>query len=70
MNLIARARRFFAQPTPWPARRVDDWADMGTAFGLDAITTLQPESAAEVAARERAAPVSRMQYRLNRRSTF
>lgn len=70
MNLIARARRFFAPPTSWPARRVDDWADMGTAFGLDAITTLQPESAAEVAARERAAPVSRMQYRLDRRSTF
>ncbi len=70
MNLIARARRFFAMPVQWPARRVDDWADMGTAFGLDAITTLQPESAAEVAARERAAPVSRMQYRLNRRSTF
>ena len=70
MNLIERARRFFATPTTWPARRVDDWADMGTAFGLDAITTLQPESAAEAAARERASPPNRMQYRLHRRSTF
>ncbi len=70
MNLIERARRFFAAPQGWPSRRVDDWADMGTAFGLDAITTLQPESAADVAARERAAPASRMQVRLHRRSTF
>ena len=70
MNLIERARRFFATPAEWPPRRVDDWADMGTAFGLDAITTLQPESAAEAAARERAAPLSRMQNRLHRRSTF
>ena len=70
MNLIARLRRFFAPPQGWPARRVDDWADMGTAFGLDATTTLQPESAAEVAARERAAKANRMQYRLHRRSTF
>ena len=29
----------------------DDPADMGTAFGLDAITTIQPESPAEIAAR-------------------
>ena len=43
---------------------------MGTAFGLDAITTIQPESAAETAARERAAPASRIDYRLHRRSTF
>ena len=33
---------------------------MGTAFGLDAITTIQPETAAEAAARERAAPPRRM----------
>ena len=69
MNLIARARRYLS--TSGRARRLDDDpADMGTAFGLDAITTIQPESAAEVAARERAAPQSRMQYRLHRRSTF
>jgi len=41
---------------------------MGTAFGLDAITTIQPESPAEIAARQHAAPVSRMDYRLHRRS--
>ncbi len=69
MNLIARARRYLS--TPRRSRRsVDDPADMGTAFGLDAITTIQPESAAEAAAREQAAPPSRMQYRLHRRSTF
>ncbi len=71
MNLIARARRFLSTSRR-AARRVDedDPADMGTAFGLDAITTIQPESAAETAARERALPASRMQYRLHRRSTF
>jgi hypothetical protein len=69
MNLIARARRYFS--TTRRARRMDDDpADMGTAFGLDAITTIQPESPAEVAARAHAAPPSRMQYRLHRRSTF
>jgi hypothetical protein len=70
MNLIARARRYFS--TPRRARRSldDDPADMGTAFGLDAITTIQPETAAEAAARERSAPPSRMEYRLHRRSTF
>ena len=69
MNLIARARRYLS--TPRRARRgLDDPADMGTAFGLDAITTIQPETAAEAAARERAAPPNRMEYRLHRRSTF
>ncbi len=69
MNLIARARRYLS--TPRRVRRtVDDPADMGTAFGLDAITTIQPETAAEAAARERAAPASRMEHRLHRRSTF
>ena len=51
-------------------RGVDDPADMGTAFGLDAITTIQPETAAEAAARERGVPPNRMEYRLHRRSTF
>ena len=71
MNLIARARRYLSTSRR-AARRVDedDPADMGTAFGLDAITTIQPESPAEAAARERALPASRMQYRLHRRSTF
>lgn len=69
MNLIARARRYLSTPRR-ARRRVDDPADMGTAFGLDAITTIQPETAAEAAARERAAPPSRMEHRLHRRSTF
>ena len=69
MNLIARARRYLS--TSRRARRLaDDPADMGTAFGLDAITTIQPESPSEIAARERAAPPSRIALRLHRRSTF
>jgi hypothetical protein len=70
MNLIARARRYLSTSRRTARRVDDDPADMGTAFGLDAITTIQPESPAEVAARERALPASRMQYRLHRRSTF
>ena len=69
MNLIARARRYL-WTSRRAARRDDDPADMGTAFGLDAITTIQPESPAEIAARERAAPASRIALRLHRRSTF
>jgi hypothetical protein len=68
MNLIARARRFLSTRRR-VSRRQDDPADMGTAFGLDAITTIQPESAAELAARQ-SAPVNRMAHRLHRRSTF
>ncbi len=69
MNLIARARRYLST-SPRARRSTDDPADMGTAFGLDAITTIQPETATETAARERAAPPSRMDLRLHRRSTF
>jgi hypothetical protein len=70
MNLIARARRYLTTSRRAARRCDDDPADMGTAFGLDAITTIQPESAAEVAARERAAPPSRIALRVHRRSTF
>lgn len=70
MNLIARARLYLSTSRRAARRMDDDPADMGTAFGLDAITTIQPESAAEVAARQSAPPPSRMQYRLHRRSTF
>ena len=70
MNLIARARRYLSTSRRSARRLDDDPADMGTAFGLDAITTIQPESAAEIAARQRAVPVSRMAHRLHRRSTF
>ena len=69
MNLIARARRYLATSRRSARRLDDDPADMGTAFGLDAITTIQPESPAELAARERATS-SRLQHRLHRRSTF
>ena len=70
MNLIARARRYFATPRRSVRRLDDDPADMGTAFGLDASTTIQPESPAEIAAREPATPPSRITLRLHRRSTF
>jgi hypothetical protein len=69
MNLFARARRYLSISRR-ARRHGEDPADMGTAFGLDAITTIQPESAAEALARERAAPASRIDYRLHRRSTF
>ncbi len=69
MNLIARARRYLSTSRRSARHVGDDPADMGTAFGLDAITTIQPESPAETAARERSTP-SRIDYRLHRRSTF
>jgi hypothetical protein len=69
MNLIARARRYLSLRRRRARGGDDDPADMGTAFGLDAITTIQPESAAEIAARERA-PLNRMAHRLHRRSSF
>lgn len=70
VNLIARARRLFAPKRRRSGHAFDDPADMGTAFGLDAITTIQPESPAETAARLAAAPLPRMQHRLHRRSTL
>jgi hypothetical protein len=70
MNLIARARRYLATSRRAARHVADDPADMGTAFGLDAITTIQPESPADLAARERAAPASRIALRVHRRSTF
>ena len=70
MNLIARARRYLSTSRRSTRRLDDDPADMGTAVGLDAITSIQPESPAEFAARQRAAPASRIDSRLHRRSTF
>ena len=49
MNLIARARRYLSTSRRSARRLDDDPADMGTAFGLDAITTIQPDSPAEIA---------------------
>lgn len=41
--LIALARRWFAATfAPAPRCAGDDPADMGTAFGLDAITSIEP----------------------------
>jgi len=69
MNLIAHARRFLALiPRRAIGRRFEDPAEMGTAFGLDAMTTLEPE--AEEAARRDAAPKSRFEHRLDRRSSY
>ena len=68
MNLIARARRYLSTSRRSVRRLDDDPADMGTAFGLDAITTIQPESPAEIAARQHAGPASRIEDRLHRRS--
>ncbi|MEP6740079.1 MAG: hypothetical protein ABJA61_06845 [Caldimonas sp.] len=71
MNLIARARRFFALASPGAARRrSEDPADMGTAFGLDAITTLEPEYGAEAGSREPTEPPSHFQHRLHKRSSY
>lgn len=70
MNLIDRARRFFALSSSRAPGSLHDPADMGTAFGLDAITVLEPESAEEIATREHTKPPTRFEHRLNRRSTF
>jgi len=71
MNLIARARRYLSTSRR-TARRVDDDdpADMGTAFGLDAITTLEPETPSESQLRADSPQPSRFELRLHRRSTL
>jgi hypothetical protein len=69
MKLIAPARRFFALISRRAlGPRVQDPAEMGTAFGLDAMTTLEPE--AEDAARREAGARSRFENRLHRRSSY
>ena len=71
MTLIDRARRFLVLSRGRAAgRSLHDPAEMGTAFGLDAITVLEPESPEELAMRQRAEPPSRFEHRLHRRSTF
>ena len=71
MNLIAGARWLFALTARRPARRGSDPADMGTAFGLDAITTLlEPEALGESAPGDDASHPSRFELRLHRRSTL
>ena len=69
MKLIAPARRFLALMSRRAlGPRIQDPAEMGTAFGLDAMTTLEPE--AEDAARREAGPKSRFEHRLHRRSGY
>src|SRR5664279_313680 len=70
MNLMAGARWLLALTTRRATQRHgSDPADMGTAFGLDAITTLEPESLGDSPERETAAP-NRFELRSRRRSTL
>ncbi|MEO5882328.1 MAG: hypothetical protein ABIQ06_07915 [Caldimonas sp.] len=71
MNLIAGARWLLTLGTRRASRRHgSDPADMGTAFGLDATTTLEPETPAESQLRDDSARPSRFELRLHRRSTL
>ncbi len=71
VTLLDRARRFLVLTRSRAGgRNLHDPADMGTAFGLDAITVLEPESPEELALRQGMAPPSRFEHRLHRRSTF
>jgi hypothetical protein len=69
MNLIAGARWLFAltsrRATP---RRGNDPADMGTAFGLDAITTLEGGLDSGLREPQPATPSSRFEHRSRRRT--
>ncbi|MEO8079506.1 MAG: hypothetical protein ABI641_03185 [Caldimonas sp.] len=61
--------RWLAALTSRQKRRVDpDPADMGTAFGLDAITTLEPQASNEAGALEAPPGRSRFERRVHRRS--
>ena len=71
MNLIAGARWLLSLGSRRATvRRGSDPADMGTAFGLDAITLLEPETPDEALDREAAPRPSRFELRLHRRSTL
>jgi hypothetical protein len=72
MNLLAGARWLLTLGSRRASHRHgSDPADMGTAFGLDAITTLlEPDAADESARHEDAARPSRFELRLHRRSTL
>lgn len=72
MNLIAGVRWLLALTTRRAVqRRGSDPADMGTAFGLDAITTIEPASLDEAQRREASETTpSRLELRLHRRSTL
>ena len=71
MNLFAGARWLLTLGSRRANRRHgSDPADMGTAFGLDAITTLEPESLGESQLRTDSPQPSRFELRLHRRSTL
>jgi hypothetical protein len=71
MNLFAGARWLMSLTSRRASRgHGSDPADMGTAFGLDAITTLEPETLGEAKERETAPTPSRFELRLHRRSTL
>ena len=69
MNLIAGARWLLALTSRRaPRRRGSEPADMGTAFGLDAITTLEPELDSGLRESRPALETSRFEHRSRRRS--
>ena len=72
MNLFAGARWLLTLGSRRAGRRHgSDPADMGTAFGLDAITTLlEPEALGESPPAGDAPNPSRFELRLHRRSTL
>ena len=71
MNLFAGARWLLTLGSRRAIRRRgSDPADMGTAFGLDAITTLEPQSEGESELGDGAHRPSRFELRLHRRSTL
>ncbi len=71
MIVFTIVRRLFALALGRGGRSgMHDPADMGTAFGLDASTFLEPETPEELAARQPAASISRLEHRLHRRSSF
>ncbi|MDQ2736699.1 MAG: hypothetical protein ABI330_20335 [Caldimonas sp.] len=69
MNLIAAVRWLLALTSRRaPRRRGSDPADMGTAFGLDAITTLEAELDSGLREAHPAPERSRFELRSRRRS--
>ncbi|MDQ6685672.1 MAG: hypothetical protein M3Z16_11155 [Pseudomonadota bacterium] len=72
MKFIVASLRWIGWPLRRRAasRRDDDFADMGTALGLDASTTLDAESLEGVAAQAGRERPNRLQLRLHRRSSF
>ena len=71
MNLFAGARWLLSLGSRRASRRRgSDPADMGTAFGLDAITILEPETLSESPLGDDVAQPSRLELRLRRRSTL